>query len=184
MTYLISGVLLFTLAHFLNRIAPGLAASVPVIMRKICVAVVLIFSVWLMIRGYPGADASVLWQVPQEVRMTGIVLLIPAFILYAGSYPGSALRAQVRHPQLTGFKLWAALHLIMNGDVRSVVLFGGLLAWAAVQVVVLNRASGKSLLPVASENALIAWAAVPAGLLAWFLLFLGHQWLIGVSPLG
>lgn len=46
----------------------------------------------------------------------------------------------MRHPQLTGFKAWAVAHLLVNGDLASVVLFGGLLAWAVLEVIVINRA--------------------------------------------
>jgi len=180
MTYLIAGVVLFALAHFAKRVLP----NVPEIPRKIIVALLLIFSVWLMIQGYGVASAEVLWTVPTPVRHIGIVLMVGAFILYVGSYPGSALRARIRHPQLTGFKLWALIHLIVNGDVRSVILFGGLLAWAVVQVIVINRASGKPPLPAPSDNTLKAWMSIPIGLVAWVVLFLGHAWIFGVSPLG
>ncbi len=180
MIYLIAGVLIFALAHFAKRIFPDVS-EIP---RKIVVALLLIFSVWLMSRGYGEASANVLWTVPGAVRLVGVLLMIPALILFAGSYPGSALRARIRHPQLTGFKLWAAIHLIVNGDVRSVVLFGGLLAWAVVQMIVVNRAVGKPPLPAASDKALVALGALPIGIAAWVLLFGGHAWLFGVSPLG
>ena len=183
MISLILGVILFAAAHFAHRFLPFLAA-VPDIPRKIIIALVLFFSVWLMIQGYGEASAEVLWTVPTAVRHVSIVLMVAAFISYMGSYPGSALRARIRHPQLTGFKLWALIHLVVNGDVRSLILFGGLLVWAVVQVIVLNRASGKPPLPAASENTLKAWASIPIGLAAWVALLLGHSWLFGVSPLG
>ncbi len=184
MTYLILGLGLFTFAHLAHRIVPDFVKGIPTVPRKIVIALILIFSVWLMIKGYPMASAETLWSAPQSVRHIGFAAIVLAFILYVGSYPGSALRARVRHPQLTGFKIWAVVHLIVNGDVRSVVLFGGLLAWAVAEVVVLNRASGKPALPHASDNVIIAWAAIPVGLAAWVLFFAGHAWLIGVSPLG
>jgi len=180
MTYLIAGVALFALAHFVKRIFP----NVPEIPRKIAVAVALLFSVWLMAQGYGEASAEVLWTVPTVVRHVSIVLMVAAFILFFSTYPGAALSARMRHPQLTGFKLWALIHLIVNGDVRSVILFGGLLSWAVVQVIVVNRASGKPPLPAASDSTIKAWASIPIGLAAWVALFLGHAWLFGVSPLG
>ena len=184
MTYLIAGVVLFALAHFAKRLVPGLTAALPEIARKIIVGLLLIFSVWLMIQGYGEASAEVLWAVPKVVRYVLIVAMVAAFILYVGSYPGSALRARIRHPQLTGFKLWALIHLIVNGDVRSVILFGGLLAWAVVQTSVIDRASGKPPLPAPSDSALKAWLSIPIGLIAWMAIFLSHQWIFGVSPLG
>ena len=45
----------------------------------------------------------------------------------------------MRHPQLTAVKIWAVAHLLVNGDLASLVLFGGLLAWAVVEVIVINR---------------------------------------------
>lgn len=184
MTFLIAGVSLWTFAHMGHRVVPGLATALPVVARKVVAAVLLIGSVWLMAQGYGEASAAVLWAVPDWLRHLGIALLVVAFIIYMGSYTGSIIRTRIPHPQLTGFKLWAAIHLIVNGDVRSVILFGGLLAWAVLEVIILNRQQGKPALLPAADNKLKAWAPVPLGLLVWVVLFGSHQWLFGVSPLG
>lgn len=184
MTNLIAGVVMFAFAHLAHRIMPGLCAFLPVMMRKILVALLLLLSIWMMGRGYSEASADVLWTIPKAVRMVAIFLMAAAFILFFSTHPGAALRARMRHPQLTGFKLWAILHILVNGDVRSMVLFGGLLIWAVVSVIIINKQTGKPPLPAASDNALKAWMAVPIGLAVWVAVFIGHEWLFGVSPIG
>ena len=66
--------------------------------------------------------------------------MLLAFYLYAADGMGTRVTARIRHPQLTGFSLWAVAHLLVNGDLASFVLFGGLLAWALVEIMLLNRA--------------------------------------------
>ena len=62
------------------------------------------------------------------------------FYFYAASGLKTRLTQKVRHPQLSGFKAWALAHLLVVGSVQGVILFGGLLAWAVVSVIVINRA--------------------------------------------
>lgn len=150
---------------------------------KLIIAVGLVLSVWLMVRGYGDAPASMLWSAPGWARTGVVFAMLPVLILYMGSFPGSAIRAHVRHPQLTGFALWAGLHLLVNGEIRATVLFGGLLLWAVVQIVLLNRRDGVPPLPAAHDSALRAWMAAPVGVVVWALLLWGHEWLFGVSPL-
>ena len=78
--------------------------------------------------------------------------------------------------------LWAGMHLLVNGEVRATVLFGGLLLWAIVQSILLNRRDGKPPLPQPGASFLKAWAAIPVGIALWVGLLLSHQWLFGVSP--
>ena len=150
---------------------------------KLIIAVGLALSVWLMVRGYGTAPASVLWSAPGWARAVVVLAMLPVLVLYMGSFPGSAIRAYVRHPQLTGFALWAGLHLLVNGEVRATVLFGGLLLWAVMQIVLLNRRDGTPPLPAAHGPVLRTWMAVPVGVGVWGLLLWAHQWLFGASPL-
>ena len=90
--------------------------------------------------------------------------------------------AAIRHPQLTAVKTWAVAHLLVNGDLASVVLFGGLLAWAVVEVILINRAVPRGPLPepvpVGKEiGAVIGAIVVLVGIM------LVHNWL-GVQPWG
>ena len=147
-------------------------------------AIGLIASIFLMVQGYGDAPAEALWTAPAWTRPLVVFLMLPTFILYIGTHPGSAIGARIRHPQLTAFKLWAGLHLLVNGEIRAIVLFGGLLAWAVVQLILLNRRDGKPPLPQPSPSPFKAWAAIPIGLALWVILLVAHPWLFGVSPLG
>lgn len=188
MFLLLIGVLLFAVAHLGKTAFSGprnaLAASIGETPVKILAAVLLILSVFLIARGWGAAEYSVLWELPSWAKHIVVVLMLPALILFLGSFPGSKMRSLIRHPQLTGFKLWALLHLLINGDTRSLVLFGGLLAWGVVQLILLNKRDGKGPLPAASDTLLKAWAAVPLGIVAWVALIGLHARLFGVSPLG
>jgi uncharacterized membrane protein len=73
------------------------------------------------------------------------LLMIVAFYFYAASAAQGQkiwLGTKVRHPQLTGFSIWAAAHLLVNGDTESFVLFGGLLIWAIVEILIINAQEG------------------------------------------
>ncbi|MEL6482604.1 MAG: NnrU family protein, partial [Pseudomonadota bacterium] len=86
----------------------------------------------------------------------------------------------IRHPQLTGVKIWAVAHLLVNGDLASVILFGGLLAWAVVALIMINKRDGKGPKPEPQglkANLIHAGISVVA-----FLVITGvHNW-AGVYP--
>ena len=139
MVLLISGVALWWAAHLFKRVAPDRRAALGA-KGKGLVAVLLVLSVFLMARGYGQADGPVWWG--RSPATTGInnLLVLLGFYLYAADGMGTRVTAWIRHPQLTGFSLWAVAHLLVNGDLASLILFGGLLAWALVEIVLLTRA--------------------------------------------
>ena len=139
MVLLISGVALWWAAHLFKRVAPDRRAALGD-KGKGLVAILLILSVFIMARGYGQVDGPVWWG--RSPATTGInnLLMLLAFYLYAADGMGTRVTAWIRHPQLTGFSLWAVAHLLVNGDLASLILFGGLLAWALVEIVLLNRA--------------------------------------------
>ena len=143
MTLLILGLVLWTAAHFLKRAAPGVRASMQDRMgdaSKGVIAVLLLASVALMVIGYRGADTTFLWG--RSAATTGInnLMMLVAVALYGLGSSKSRLRGRMRHPMLWGTVIWAAAHLLVNGDVASIVLFGGLALWALAEMQVINRA--------------------------------------------
>jgi uncharacterized membrane protein len=108
--------------------------------------------------------------------------MILAFYLYAASGKGTRVTRAIRHPQLTGFTVWAAAHLLVNGDTPSFILFGGLGLWAIVEMVVINRAEGPRgayhAPPIKSEVlAVVATVVVVAVVMA-------IHYALGVQPWG
>jgi uncharacterized membrane protein len=182
MTLLILGVLLWWAAHLFKRIAPAARASLGNAGKGL-VTIALIISIVLMYYGYGDAKATgaVWWG--RNPALVGInnLLMVLAFYLYAASGAKSALARKVRHPQLTAVKTWALAHLLVNGDLASFILFGGLLAWAVVSVILINRAEPNWTPPAAKPGAEVK--AIIATVVVVVLVMLLHNWL-GVQPWG
>lgn len=139
MIYLILGVALWVAAHLFKRVAPDLRARMGNA-GKALVAVGVLAGLGLMIVGYKQAEVVNLWYPPTwTVHLNNLLMLVALFV-YGMSATTGRLRGRMRHPQLTAVKIWAVAHLLVNGDLASVVLFGGLLGWAVLEVIVINRA--------------------------------------------
>jgi len=142
----------------------------------------------LLVWGYGLARAEpvLLWSPPVWTRHLAALLTVPAFILLVAAYvPGTRIKAAVGHPMVLGVKTWAFSHLIANGTLADVLLFGSFLVWAVVDyrsAKARDRAAGTRYVagPVSRDI-----LAVVIGLVAWaaFALWL-HGMLIGVRPFG
>ena len=99
----------------------------------------IVVSLGLMIWGYRGAEFIPLWTPPAWTIHVNNLLMLLAVFLFGMSATTGRLRGRMRHPQLAAVKTWAVAHLLVNGDLASVVLFGGLLVWAVVSVILINR---------------------------------------------
>lgn len=138
MALLILGLLLWWGGHLFKRLAPGMRASMGNAGRGV-VALVLIAGVVLMVLGYRGMEFIHVWAPPAfMVHINNLFVLIAIWMMSPAPKKGALLNG-MRHPMLAGFKLWAAAHLLVNGDLASIILFGGLLAWAVAEVIVINR---------------------------------------------
>jgi uncharacterized membrane protein len=144
MTLLIAGVALWWAAHLFKRLAPAARGALGGVGYPV-MAVAIIVSVVLMVIGYRDADGAFYWgRSPMWVGINNLLMIV-AFYFYAASAAKGAkiwLGTKVRHPQLTGFSIWAVAHLLVNGDTASLVLFGGLLAWAIVEILLINAQEG------------------------------------------
>ena len=138
MILLVLGLALWWAAHLFKRVLPGPRLALGEA-GKAVVAVAVVASVAMMVIGYRGAEVVPLWEPPAFLRQVNNLLMLLAFYLFAASGMKTRITGVIRHPQLTGFKTWAVAHLAVNGDLASVVLFGGLLAWAVVAVITINR---------------------------------------------
>ncbi len=183
MLLLTLGVLLFAGVHFIPSLAPGLKNAWTGRLGengyKGVFSLLLLASFGLMIGGWRSAEPSFLYAPPPLLHTPALVLMMLAFLLFVVSNRASRLRSIIRHPQLTGVATWGAAHLMVNGDSRSLVLFGGLAAWALVEIAAINRREGswvKGEAPsLAYEGATVAVAAVVIGVIV-----LVHPWLAGV----
>jgi uncharacterized membrane protein len=178
---LVLGVGLWSVAHLFKRLAPERRAAMgdP---AKGLVTTALLISIVLMIVGYRWAEPVWLWYPPPFLRHINNLLVLLGFYLFAASGLQTAITRRIRHPQLSGFKAWAVAHLLVVGHLSGIVLFGGLLAWAVVAVILINRAERRWTPPASStagkEVAAVAIALVATAVVGWI-----HAWL-GAWPFG
>jgi uncharacterized membrane protein len=139
----------------------------------------------LIVWGFARAPVIQVWSPPNWTRYVAMVLMVPVFILLIAAYVPGEIKAKVKHPFLVAIKTWALAHLIANGDLASIILFGSFLAYAVFDRITLTRRPETGLVTVAetgpARNDLIA---VVGGLIFYvvFLVWL-HPLLIGTSPL-
>lgn len=181
MLILILGVALWWAAHLFKRVAPERRAAMGD-RGKGLVAVLLVISVLLMIVGYRQTYGPVWWD--RTAATTGInnLLIVVAFYFYAADGMKTRITAHVRHRQLTGFALWALAHLLVNGDLAGVILFGGLLAWVPVEMAMINRA-GPWVRPTGPFSARKEAMAVAGAVIVTIVVGLIHGW-VGPWPFG
>ncbi len=141
MNLLITGLVLWWLAHLFKRLFPAARVRLGA-GGKGLVALVLLLSVVLMVLGYRTAPFEPVYQpLPGMGHANNLLMLFALFLFGAGHVKGR-IAGMVRHPMLWGMVLWAVAHLLVNGDLASLVLFGGLGLWALVTMIVINRAEG------------------------------------------
>ena len=139
----------------------------------------------LIVWGYGLAryDPVPLYLPPVWLRHIALLLMVPVFPLLLAAYLPGRIQAKVKHPMLAAIKLWAFAHLLANGMLADVLLFGGFLAWAVVDRISLKRRTLRPVdgAPPSRWNDLIAMIGGLALYVA-FVLWL-HLWLIGVAPI-
>lgn len=139
MTVLLLGLLLWASAHMFKRIAPRARASMGD-RAKAMVAGLSLMGILLMVLGFRSAETVQLYHTPAwGVHLNNLLMVVAVFLLGAGSTKG-VLVDKMRHPMLTGIVVWAASHLLVNGDSASLVLFGGMGLWAIAEMVLINSA--------------------------------------------
>ncbi|WP_353092835.1 NnrU family protein [Methylibium sp.] len=151
-------------------------------------AVVSLIGFVLLVWGYGLARQQpvLLWTPPVAMRHIAALLTLLSFVLLAAAYvPGNGLKAKLHHPMVLSVKVWAFAHLLANGTLADVLLFGGFLVWAALSFRAArgrDRAAGVSYPPGRASATAIT---VVVGTVAWAVFaFWAHGALIGVRPFG
>ncbi len=148
MSALAAGVALFIALHLLPMARGAARASLTRILGetpyRAVFAVGALVAVGLMVWGWRSAPAVPVYMVPPSIAWLGTALAFAAVVLFLSSVYPSRLRRWVRHPQLAAVVLWSCGHLLHGAALHSLVLFGGLGAWALTWVVVEGWGSPKS----------------------------------------
>lgn len=185
MLLLVIGIVLFSLVHLFPALAPGARASVVarvgLVPYKIGFALATVATIVVIVRGWKAALGPVLYAPPSWGYHVTPLFVLAAFVLFANGSGPSNLKRRLRHPQLAAVKFWAFGHLFANGEWRSVVLFGGLIAWAVVEMIFINRREGARVKP-GPVSKLATTVTTLVGVVAYVAVMFAHRWLFGVSP--
>ena len=184
MTYLILGIVVWSVAHLLPALATGprqrWIEKIGEARYKLAFTLIIALSLTLIIGGWRSADHVSLYPVAMSTRWLALALMLVSIILFAISATRNNFNRWLRHPQMLSVILWSVAHLLSNGDAASLVLFGGLAVWAVIEIVAINRRDGEWQKPAKQprKNDVIA---VLAGFLGFVAALLLHPWLAGVS---
>ena len=185
---LILGVGLWISAHMYKRVAPAQRATLTDWMgegAKGVFAVLIVAGLVLMWFGWRAIgpmDYVFLWSVPPWMgHLNNLAVLVSFYVFGIGMAKG-ALSQKIRHPMLLGVLIWALAHLVVNGDLAGVILFGGMAAWAAASIALINARQPEWTPPARKPG---PRDAVAAGivLVVYVVVGLIHLWL-GVNPFG
>ena len=125
------------------------------------------------------------WSPPKTLKHINVALMLPAVILVVASYIRGRIYTTVKHPMLTGVKLWAFGHLLANGDLGGIILFGSFLAWAVFDRISLKRRTDAGAPPIPIGGITNDLIAVAVGVVAYLALaFAFHPVVIGVPVIG
>lgn len=189
MDWLILGLILFLIPHSLRIVADGwrtrMIARVGLMPWKGVYALLSLAGFVLIVRGYADARASmVLYDPPHFTRYVAGLLMLVSLVLAAAAYvPRNHIKAALGHPLLAGTKLWAFAHLLSNGRLSDVILFGVFLAWSIAGFLAARRRDRAAGTVYPPGDELRTMLAVIAGVGVWAVLVSGlHQFLIGVPP--
>lgn len=191
--WLVVGLLLFLGVHSLGMLAPGwregMVARLGANGWKGVYSLLSLAGLVLIVIGYreARADAVLLYAAPLWTRHLAALLMLPAFVLLVASkyVTGTWLKARVGHPMVLGTKVWALAHLLANGMLADVVLFGSFGLWAVLLYVHSrreDRRQGRGYPARGWRRDALAWVI---GAVVWAVFaFWLHGWLFGVRPLG
>lgn len=190
MIYFVLGLVLFLGVHSIRIVADGwrtgMISRTGFLPWKGVYALLSIAGFVLLVWGYGESRyaSAVLYNPPVFTRhIAGLFMLISLVLIAAAYVPRNHIKAALGHPMYVGIKVWAFAHLIANGRLVDVILFGAFMAWAIVGFIAArkrDRAAGTTY-PAGDELRTVL--TVVAGIGAWAVLASGlHLWLIGVSP--
>ena len=196
MDMLISGLVIFLGIHALRVWGEGVRSALLVRLGPLgfkgAYSIASLAGFYLLIVGYGQArlEPVPLWTPPHGMAHATVALMwISMVLLAAAQIPRNAIKARLRHPMVLGVKVWALAHILANGTLHDVLLFGGFLVWAVLSFraarqrdrAALEVGEANEALPVSGAATI---GAVVAGTAAWAAFILvAHVWLIGVAPL-
>ena len=184
MTLLVAGILLFVLIHLVPSVPPlrqRLVARLGELPWRGLFSLVAVAGLFLVGKGYGSSPHVPLWEPPAWAPEAAVHVMPLAFVLLAAAYTPGHIRTWLRHPMLIAVVIWAILHLLANGDLASLILFGGFGAFALLAIAS-TETRNAVVTPKSSRLAMDA-VAVIVGLVAYGTFLWAHPRLFGVPAL-
>lgn len=188
MLILILGLVVFLGVHTISTLRDqrkALIGSLGENGYKVAYSVGSLIGLVLIVWGFGAYRASgyiPVWTPPRGMAHLVIPLVWIAFVALAAAYaPTGKIKSTLKHPMLVGVKTWALAHLLANGDLGSIILFGSLLAWAVYDRISVKRRGDQGPAPASFGRG--DWIAIGAGTALWLFFFTFHNALIGVRVL-
>jgi uncharacterized membrane protein len=188
---MILGLVLFLGVHTLTtrrRLRASLIGAWGEGAYKIGYALVSLLGLVLIVWGFAQYRGSGMWEVwtpPKVLKHIAVALMLPAVILVVAAYIRGRIYTVVKHPMLSGVKLWAAAHLLANGDLGGIILFGSFLGWAVFDRISLKHRADAGAPPIPVGGPTNDLIAVAVGIVAYLALaFAFHPVVIGVPVVG
>ena len=186
MIWLISGIALWSLVHFIPTLArpfrQQLIDSWGNGVYRAIFSIVVLISIGLMVYGWRSTLEVTLYQLPAWSGPIGFMLMIVAFILFGSSHHQTAIKRFIRHPQLVSMIVWSVSHLITNGSTRALVLFGGLALWALIEIPLINAREGDYTKPEA-PGFITEIKGLAISLVIFAAALFLHPYFTGVTPI-
>lgn len=188
MPQFIGGLLLFFGAHSVSMFAPRFRDAMAARNERVWKAtysLVSLVGIVMLFRGYLAVRVESIWLYtpPVWTRHLAALLLLPTFVLFLAPYFPGRIKSAFGHPQLVAVKLWATAHLMANGRLVDLVLFGSFLVWAVADRISMGRRQQRSVpgAPASPANDIIL-VVLGLGLYAGMVLWAHLSW-FGVAPL-
>ncbi len=183
MGLLISGLLLWSFVHFVPSLMPGIKQAWKNALGEGgymgSFSLLVLAALAMIVFGWKATTPTLVYVPDPALRPVGVGLMVLAFVLFVASKPPTSIKRVLRHPQLSSVVVWSIAHLLMNGDNRSVILFGGLLVWAILEMLFINRREGAWQKPespgLLADIKVVVIGVVVYAVVAWL-----HPYLAGV----
>ncbi len=191
LTIMVAGLVLFIGMHLVTTRRAQRAALIARIgeggykgLYSLVSVVGVILIAWGFAR-YRAAGYIPVWDPPTWTRHITVALVWPSIIFFYAAYSPGRIKTVLKHPMLVGTKLWAVAHLISNGDLGSIILFGSILGWAVLDRISLKHRTDPGSPPIPVGGVRKDVMAVVVGTVVYLALgFLFHPYVVGVPVFG
>jgi uncharacterized membrane protein len=146
MLFLIVGLAVWSFVHLIPSLMPTLKTTIKNLIGengyKGVFSLLIVSSIVLIVFGWRSIETETLYYLGDSIHKISLLVICIAIYLFVVAQRRSRVKRLIRHPQLTGLILWSVAHVLLNGDIRSLVLFLTLAIWAVLEIILINRREG------------------------------------------